>query len=57
MLKWSCISQGCYPKVIARSYQGHSKVKSAQKAENILFLFIFSTIMFTLDVNDDLKHT
>ena len=27
---WGWISQGCYPKVMVRSSQGHSKVKSAQ---------------------------
>ena len=56
MLKWGCISQGCYPKVIRRSYESHSKVKSAQNRIQHIVFADFSTIMFILDVYDGLKH-
>ena len=35
---WGWASQGCYPKVITRSSQGHRKVKQLKIGENSLFL-------------------
>ena len=57
MVKWGYISQGWHPKVIARSYQGHSKVKSAQSSWKYIVFDDLSTIMFTLIVYDGLKLT
>ena len=35
---WGSASYGSYSKVMVRSLQGHSKVKSAENVENNLFL-------------------
>ena len=41
---WCWVSHGSYPKVMLRSSQGHSKVKSAENGSNNLFLLFLITL-------------
>ena len=54
---WWSASRGSYPKVMVRSSQGYSKVKSAQNGWKYHSFYFFAKIMVTWDVYDGSKHS